>query len=32
MPGDSGTHAVPQVWSEIKKRTAELGFDMPSDM
>jgi len=32
MLDDSGTRAVPHVWSEIEKRTAELGFDMPSDM
>ena len=32
MLDDSGTHAVPHVWIEIEKRTAELGFDMPSDM
>jgi predicted TPR repeat methyltransferase len=31
MLDDIGTHAVPHVWSEIEKRTAELGFDMPSD-
>ncbi len=32
MLDDSGTHAVPHVWREIEKRTAELDFDMPSDM
>jgi predicted O-methyltransferase YrrM len=32
MLDDSGTHAVPHVWSEIEIRTAALGFDMPSDM
>ena len=32
MLDDSGTLAVPNVWSEIEKRTAELGFDMPSEM
>ena len=28
----SGAQAVPHIWSEIERRTAELGFDMPSDM
>jgi predicted O-methyltransferase YrrM len=32
MLDDSGAQAVPHVWSEIERRTAELGFDMPSDM
>ena len=32
MLDDSGAQAVPHIWSEIERRTAELGFDMPSDM
>jgi predicted O-methyltransferase YrrM len=32
MLDDIGTHAVPHVWSEIERRTVELGFGMPSDM
>src|SRR4029077_20106022 len=32
MLDDNGAQAVPHIWSEIEKRTAELGFDMPSDM
>jgi predicted O-methyltransferase YrrM len=29
---DNGTHAVPHIWREIERRSAALGFDMPSDM
>jgi predicted O-methyltransferase YrrM len=32
MLDESGAQAVPHIWSEIERRTAELGFDMPSDM
>jgi predicted O-methyltransferase YrrM len=32
MLDDSGAQAVPHIWSEIERCTAELGFDMPSDM
>jgi predicted O-methyltransferase YrrM len=32
MLDDSGAQAVPHIWSEIERRTAELGFDKPSDM
>lgn len=32
MLTDTGEHAIPRVWNEIRRRTIELGFDMPSDM